>query len=82
MAGGQGVPWHPNFFEIVGFSEIFLLRRKIFRILLLVKIFIGKLLNLPPPLLYRYDDTPASSDLHFHFKMREDRCINLKFFDE
>ena len=46
-AGGHA----PNFFEIVGFPKILMLQRKLFGILLLVKIkvsnFIGKSLNLP-----------------------------------
>ena len=35
--GGRG-PWPPLFFVIVGFSEILMFRRKIFGLLLLVKI--------------------------------------------
>ena len=46
MEGGQGGHGPCNFFEIVGFSEILMFRRKIFGLLLLVKIkfphFIGK----------------------------------------
>ena len=56
-------PWSPNFFDIAGFSEIVMFRRKIFGTLLLVKIkvvnFIERSLNLPPPLLYRYNDDSA-----------------------
>ena len=51
----------PNFFAVVGISEIFMLRWNIFRHLLLLKTkvssFIRKSLKLPP-LLYRYHDTP------------------------
>jgi len=45
----------PNFLEIVGFSEILMLRRKIFGLLLLVKMkgsnFIGESLNMAHPTL-------------------------------
>ena len=51
----------PTFFEIVGFSEVLMLRQKIFRLLLLLKAlvsnFIGKSLNIAP-LFYRYPDAP------------------------
>ena len=60
MTGGQG-GHGPKFFEIVGFSEVLMLRQKIFRLLLLVKAlvsnFIGKSSNIAP-LLYRYHDAP------------------------
>ena len=50
--GGRGQR-PPNFFEILGFSEILMFRRKMFGLLLLVKVsnFIGKSLNLVPPIL-------------------------------
>ena len=38
MAGGQGDHGLPYFFEIVGLSEILIFRRKIFGLLLLIKI--------------------------------------------
>ena len=52
MAEGGGHAL-PNYFKIVGFSEILMLCPKIFGVLLFIKInisnFIGKSLNLPPP---------------------------------
>ena len=51
MVGGRGA-WPPNSFEIVEFSEILMLRRNIFGLLLLEKVkvsnFIRKSLNLAP----------------------------------
>ena len=59
-AGGHGPS---NCFDIVGFSEILMLRRNIFELLLLIKAkvsnFIGKSLNLAP-LLYRCHDVPEA----------------------
>ena len=63
MAGEGGDYGPSNFFDIVQFPEILMLRRKIFVLLLLVKTnfsnFIGKSLNLAP-LLYRCHDAPGS----------------------
>ena len=56
--GGQGA-MAPQLFEIVGFSEILMSRRKISGLLLLEKIkvsnFIGKSLNFAPVLYYPND---------------------------
>ena len=53
MAGGWG-PWPHQFFKNVGFSDTLMLRRKMFRLLLLVKTkvsnSVGKSLNLAPAL--------------------------------
>ena len=61
--GGQEGPCPLNFLDIVGFSEMLMARRKIFGILLLVKLkalkFIGKPLNLAPLQVPRHPCTHA-----------------------
>jgi len=67
--GGKGDHGSSNFFDIVGFSEILMLRRKIFGLLLLVRTkasnFVGKSMNLAP-LLYRCHDAPEVRATFFH----------------
>ena len=62
--GGAGGYGPSSFFDVVGFSEILVLSRKVLGLLLLVKTkasnFIGKSLNLAP-LLYRSHDNPVKS---------------------
>ena len=64
---GQGAMSH-KFFEIVGFSETFMFCRKMFGLLMLVKIkvsnVIGKLLSLP--LLYRCHDASVLKYIEFY----------------
>ena len=61
MAGAEG--YGLQFFEIVQFSDILMFHRKIFGLLMLVKIkvlnFIGKFVNLALSLLYRCNDASA-----------------------
>ena len=75
---GQRKPWSSNFFKIVGFSELFMFRPKIFRLLLSVKMealnYIGKYLSLAF-LFYRCHDTSDNQQ----FERSQKLCSSVKF---
>ena len=77
--GGGKRDYVPNFSNSLGISEILMLHRKIFGLLLLIKIevssVIRKSLNMAPPFLYRYYDASDFSALKSSRDLGEKREI-------